>query len=50
MAFGANVKRGSLVAFAPYYRKIVATADNHYANLWCSILEKGAYMARGLHS
>ena len=30
--------------------KIVATADNHYANLWWSIPEKGAYMARGLHS
>lgn len=30
--------------------KIAATFNNHYANLWWSIPEKGAYMALGLHS
>ncbi|MDB5654281.1 MAG: beta-lactamase [Tardiphaga sp.] len=29
---------------------IPATFDNHYANQWWSIPEKGAYMARGRHS
>jgi CubicO group peptidase (beta-lactamase class C family) len=30
--------------------KVSATFGFHYANLWWSLLEKGAYMARGRHS
>jgi hypothetical protein len=30
--------------------KIAAIGNYHYANLWWSIPEKGAYIARGLHS